>query len=144
IPRDLPAAQMRDPVLNWAKFFGATTDEALPPAWKDAVSQPNQGLIIMKLNHHSALCRSSSLLRSLLLGLACLGAPAFTLGCGADSSNVDNPGNPPVVSEQKLRVEAADSGVSVVGEPGAVPGRAAIEVTNVATEQSETTTAAAD
>ncbi len=27
IPRDLPAAQSSDPVLNWAKFFAATTDE---------------------------------------------------------------------------------------------------------------------
>lgn len=102
----------------------------------------------MTLNYHSSLCRSSTLLRSLLLGLTCLGAPALTLGCGAqsDTSNIDSTdtGNPPVVSEQKLRVEASDSGVTVAGEAGAVPARAAIEVTNVATEQSETTTAAAD
>lgn len=79
----------------------------------------------------------------LLLGTLCLGLPqALTVvGCGADSTNT---GNPPVVDRQKLSVTASGDDVVVAGEAGAVPSVARVTVTNLATEESESTTATDD
>lgn len=53
-------------------------------------------------------------------------------------------GNPPVIMGQYLRVAATDAGVSVSGSAGAVPRGARVEVINVSTGESATTTAGSD
>lgn len=79
----------------------------------------------------------------LLLGTLCIGLPPAlaVVGCGAVSTNT---GNPPVVDRQKLSVTASGANVVVAGEAGAVPSVAHVKVTNLATEESESTTAAED
>lgn len=79
----------------------------------------------------------------------CAGVPllaALVLGCGAASDSLDSTdtGNPPVIRAQELRLAASASGVIVSGEPGAVTPGAEVEVVNVSTGASQTTTAASD
>lgn len=82
--------------------------------------------------------------REVCLGLSLLVTPV--VGCGAASDSLDSTdtGNPPVIRAQELRVTASASGVVVSGEPGAVTAGAEVEVVNVTTGASQTTTAAAD
>jgi heat shock protein HslJ len=75
------------------------------------------------------------------LGLALLGS--LGLGCGAQFDSTDT-GNPPVIIGQKLRLVPSGLGVVVVGEPGAVTAGAQVQVVNVSTNRSQTTTAAPD
>jgi heat shock protein HslJ len=53
-------------------------------------------------------------------------------------------GNPPVVIGQGLRLMATAQGVIIVGDPGAVPGNARVDVLNTTTGQAGTTTSADD
>jgi len=71
-----------------------------------------------------------------------LGAPSLT-ACGARSSemNSTNTGNPPVVEEGKIRVEASGDGVVVRGSVGSVPGGSDVTVTNAATGDDGSTSA---
>lgn len=66
-----------------------------------------------------------------------------TLGCSSDSASVGSTdtGNPPVIDTQSLSVERSGDGVVVSAEPGGVPGGASVEVTNLATGDSASTTA---
>jgi len=82
--------------------------------------------------------------REVCLGLALLASPV--VGCGAASDSLDSTdtGNPPVIREQELRLAASASGVIVSGEPGAVTAGAEVEVVNVTTGASQTTTAESD
>lgn len=73
-------------------------------------------------------------------GLALLAAIAG--GCGGESST--DTGNPPVVLGQKLRLTATETGVVVIGDPGAVPAGSRVDVINTTTGQTVTTTAAED
>jgi heat shock protein HslJ len=74
-----------------------------------------------------------------LLALSLLGP--IGIGCGAGSTDT---GNPPVIIGQKLRLAESDLGVIVIGEPGAVTAGAQVEVVNVSTNRSQTTTAASN
>jgi heat shock protein HslJ len=68
-------------------------------------------------------------------------------GCGAqtnDAPNSTDAGNPPVIDDQKLRIEEAAVGVLVSGEAGAVTPMASVEVMNLSTRDSASTTAEAD
>ena len=71
---------------------------------------------------------------------------SLVVGCGAASDSLDSTdtGNPPVIRAQELRLAASSAGVVVSGEPGAVTPGAEVEVVNVTTGASETTTAASD
>lgn len=85
----------------------------------------------------------------LVLGMACIGSPTLVgiSGCGADSNSdvgSTDTGNPPVINGQKLRVTASGADVVVSGEVGAVPGDASVEVTNLSSGESRSTTAADD
>jgi heat shock protein HslJ len=82
---------------------------------------------------------------TLLLGLT-LACCSPLAGCGGNSGVTNavgstDTGNPPVVAEQKLRVDASGSGVVVSGASGAVPGGADVIVTNVTRDASDATTA---
>ncbi len=92
-------------------------------------------------SHRSRIRSSRQRWLQAWLGLCLLGSLA--LGCGAQFDSTDT-GNPPVIIGQKLRLVPSDLGVVVVGEPGAVTPGAQVEVVNVSTNQSRTTTAASD
>jgi heat shock protein HslJ len=66
-----------------------------------------------------------------------------TFGCSSDSASVGSTdtGNPPVIDTQSLSVERSGDGVVVSAEPGGVPGGASVEVTNLETGDSASTTA---
>ena len=64
--------------------------------------------------------------------------------CGGALEHGTETGNPPVVEQQKLHVVLHDSGVEVVGDPGAVPAGASVAVTNLRTGESVQATAGAD
>ena len=71
----------------------------------------------------------------------------FSGACGAraDSGSSTDTGNPPVVDQRQIEVRARAGGVVVEADAGAVsPGGATVVVTNLETEASATTTAAAD
>ncbi|HTV19421.1 MAG TPA: META domain-containing protein [Polyangiaceae bacterium] len=70
---------------------------------------------------------------------------ALALACGgeADPLSTDT-GNPPVIVGQNLLVAATDTGVRVTGSAGTVPRGARVEVVNLSTGESATTTAADD
>lgn len=72
----------------------------------------------------------------------CALVAALTGACGGQSLSTDT-GNPPVAA-QKLHLAATATGVIVTGEPGAVPGGARVDVVNVATARTASTTAADD
>lgn len=78
------------------------------------------------------------------LGLFLLASLAGGCGAASDSLDSTDTGNPPVIRAQELRLAASASGVVVSGEPGAVTPGAEVEVVNVTTGASQTTTAAAD
>jgi heat shock protein HslJ len=70
-----------------------------------------------------------------------LGLPAC--GGATDPSSTDT-GNPPVIVGQSLRVMPTATGVRVSGAAGAAPRGARIEVINLSTGESATTTAGSD
>jgi heat shock protein HslJ len=81
---------------------------------------------------------------AVVLGASLLGVSV--LGCGGQSGSLNSTdtGNPPVIIGQKLRLVPSATGVVVLGEPGAVPPGAQVEVANLSTGRSERTTAAND
>jgi hypothetical protein len=64
--------------------------------------------------------------------------------CGGDVTHGTETGNPPVVEEQKLHIVLRETGVEVVGDPGAVSAGASFAVTNRTTGAHAEATAAAD
>jgi hypothetical protein len=64
--------------------------------------------------------------------------------CGGDVTYGTETGNPPVVEQQKLHIVLRDTGVEVVGDPGAVSAGAGVSVTNRTTGAHVETTAGAD
>lgn len=88
----------------------------------------------------------TSLLRSTTGCLVCaaLFSPALaTWGCSSDSASVGSTdtGNPPVIDTQALRVTSSAGGVKVSAAAGGVPAGANVEVTNLSTGDSASTTA---
>ena len=68
----------------------------------------------------------------------------FSGACGARAESTDT-GNPPVVDERQIEIRATPRGVTVEAGAGAVsPGGATVIVTNLDTETTAATTAAAD
>lgn len=67
-------------------------------------------------------------------------------GCSSDSASVGSTdtGNPPVIDTQSLRVASSADGVVVSAQAGGVPANASVEVTNLSTSDSASTTAEAD
>ncbi len=83
-----------------------------------------------------------------VFGVCALAAGSASVSsCGAQSNNSlgsTNTGNPPVISEQRLRVRASGDGVIVSGGSGAVTANAEVTVTNLSTGDSQETTAGSD
>jgi heat shock protein HslJ len=90
-----------------------------------------------RLRSFSSRCRAALLLSlSLALGVtACGGA--------TDPASTDT-GNPPVIVGQNLRVASTPTGVRVSGAAGTAPRGARVEVINLSTGESATTTAGSD
>jgi heat shock protein HslJ len=90
-----------------------------------------------RIHSVSSRCRAALLLPAALsLGLAACGG-------AADPSSTDT-GNPPVIVGQSLRVTSTATGVRVSGAPGTAPRGARVEVINLSTGESATTTAGSD
>jgi hypothetical protein len=89
--------------------------------------------------------KPTKLLHIVLFMLGALG-PAAALSCGGVAGEVGTEtGNPPVLDKLRLRLEVRDSGVTVIGEAGAVsPGGARVTVRNLTSGEARTVTAAAD
>lgn len=90
-----------------------------------------------RIRSFSSRCRAALLLS---VSLA-LGVPAC--GGATDPASTDT-GNPPVIVGQKLRVTSTPTGVRVSGEAGTAPRGARVEVINLSTGESATTTAGSD
>jgi len=67
------------------------------------------------------------------------------VGCGGETDPLStDTGNPPVIVGQNLQVTPTDAGVRVSGSAGTVPRGARVEVVNLASGDSATTTANSD
>jgi hypothetical protein len=88
--------------------------------------------------------RRNTITRMLFIALlAC--APAGLVRCGGTASQIGTEtGNPPVIDNQKLRLEWTPNGVRLIGEPGAVTPGAEVRLTNTRTGASASATAAAN
>lgn len=79
------------------------------------------------------------LTRVLSLLLASVVLPIGAVGCASTDT-----GNPPLVDEERIRIEPSEGGVRVSADAGAVSAGAAIEVENLSTGVTATTTAGDD
>jgi len=86
---------------------------------------------------HSSLTR---LLPWLLLSVC----PPLLGHCGGATEPGTETGNPPVVEQQRLHIVLRDTGVEVVGDPGAVSPGVSVQVTNRRTGDHAEATARAD
>jgi hypothetical protein len=74
--------------------------------------------------------------------LAC--APAGLVRCGGTAKLGTETGNPPVIDNQKLRLEWTPNGVRLIGDPGAVAPGAEVRLTNTRTGESASAVADSD
>jgi hypothetical protein len=87
--------------------------------------------------------RHSSLVR-LLPWLLISVCPPLLGHCGGSTEPGTETGNPPVVEQQRLHIVLRDTGVEVVGDPGAVTAGASVQLTNRRTGDHAEATARAD